>query len=317
MTMKKLIILTIALLMGGVAMAQEPAPQSIECYTVYSITNVALTPNVPNAGNGRFSVSDSKIVRFSPGNLNYDAGTKQFYFHADQYSFYKNTECNEGDMDLDTDLFGYGTSGYGEGLRDPNANYPTICWGDDFAEPNRMAPVDIAGTHFDWGVHNAIKYGEQTFQAGEWRTLTLAEWQYLVYQRPNADKLYSAAIVNGNVGLIILPDDWVLPAGSQFTTGLSFNHLGVSRAPQNTYTGEAWTVMENAGAVFLPAAGCIGKVGGGYEHIPNYCCYITATQGADVNTMYRMDFGHEDITPRIQTTTKNTRSSVRLVQDWK
>lgn len=316
--MKKLWILTVSLLVGSVVWAATPDPLTTECETVYSITSASLSPEMPTAGNGRFSVSDSKIVRFSPGNLNYDAGTKVFYFHADQYSFYKNTECNEGNMDLDTDLFGYGTSGYGVGLSNPNANYPTICWGDDFAEfPNKMAVGDIAGTQFDWGVHNPIKYGDKNFLADEWRTLTLAEWQYLVYHRPNADKLYSAAIVNGNLGLIILPDDWVLPAGSQFTTGLSYNHLNAARAPQNTYTGEAWTVMENAGAVFLPAAGCIGKVGDGYEHIPNYCCYITATQGADPYTMYRMDFGHEDITPRIQTTTKNTRSSVRLVQDWK
>lgn len=316
--MKKSIILLAAFLIGSVVMAQEPAPQATECYTVYSITNVALTPNVPTAGNGRFSVSDSKIVRFSPGNLRY-AGcptSGHFYFAPNQWEYLAHTYCNCNTGNADTDLFGYGTSGYQVDLAQDNP--PTVCWGDDFDDvANRMAPVDIAGTHFDWGVHNAIKFGTSTYNPEEWRTLTLAEWQYLVYHRPNADKLYSAAVVNGNLGLIILPDDWVLPAGSQFTTGLSFNHLGASRAPQNTYTGQAWTVMENAGAVFLPAAGCIGKVGNDYQHIADYCCYITATQGADVNTMYRMDFGYEDITPRIQTTTKNTRSSVRLVQDWK
>jgi len=56
--------------------------------------------------------------------------------------------------------------------------------------------------------------------------------------------------VNGVKGLILLPDDWMLPDGITFTSGLENNNFRNCK-----YTAEEWTKMEENGAVFLPLAG--------------------------------------------------------------
>ena len=61
-------------------------------------------------------------------------------------------------------------------------------------------------------------------------------------------------------GYVFLPDDWTLPSGATFTA----NTIGFTT---NTYTAESWLVMEEAGAVFLPAAGLrYGSVSGVGTH---------------------------------------------------
>ena len=82
-----------------------------------------------------------------------------------------------------------------------------------------------------------------------WTMLTGAEWSYLLASgRASAADKNALGTVNGVHGLIILPDDWTLPDGLSFTGNLF--HFD-----DNTYTAEQWTLMANAGAVFLPAGG--------------------------------------------------------------
>ena len=102
----------------------------------------------------------------------------------------------------------------------------------------------------DWAWHNAISNGGNV--AHQWRTLTNAEWDYLLNSRTNALSKRGIGNINGVGGLIILPDSWTLPSGCpQFTTGLSSNENWT----RNSYTLDQWAEMEAAGAVFLPAAG--------------------------------------------------------------
>lgn len=86
-----------------------------------------------------------------------------------------------------------------------------------------------------------------------WDVLTSAEWSYLLaYGRTNADDLNALGTVNGKKGLIILPDGWVQPAGIPVYRTVDETGIGYE---YNVYSAEQWSVMANAGAVFLPCAG--------------------------------------------------------------
>lgn len=100
---------------------------------------------------------------------------------------------------------------------------------------------------------------------GPWFVLTGDEWWYLFRERENAEVLFAHATVNGTKGLIILPDNWQKPIGSQLTLDKSMtftwnpNQLRYSSSyindgsyDKNTYNVNEWEVLEFAGAVFLP-----------------------------------------------------------------
>ena len=170
---------------------------------------------------GPFSVSETKTVMFSSGNLQYQPSTKTWRFAEHQWEVIG--EGNNLNIPIPSaswiDLFGWGTG-----------NNPTLLSTD----------VNDFSTFTDWGV-NAISNGGN--KSNMWRTLTKDEWEYLFFSRPNAATLYGLGYVNEMYGTILLPDDWTLPAGASFT------------GKYDIYTKEQWSVMEAAGAVFLPAAG--------------------------------------------------------------
>jgi len=130
---------------------------------------------------GAFSVSATKKVYFSQGNLLYNESTKIWLFAAHQYST------------SDFERFGWGTG-----------NNPTQTTGSYY----------LYSTFTDWGV-NKISNGQNT--ANLWRTLSKEEWQYLLQTRNKANILYGQGKVNDVQGLIILPDNWSTPSGMSFT----------------------------------------------------------------------------------------------------
>ena len=81
-----------------------------------------------------------------------------------------------------------------------------------------------------------------------WRTLSYAEWEYLINGRLGARQKFALAAVHGVRGLLLLPDRWILPAGCSFIAG-------VGDWSRNVYTDAQWNLMEGYGAVFLPCAG--------------------------------------------------------------
>jgi len=218
-----------------------------------------------------FSVSDSIKVYFSQGNLQYQASSKTWRFAEHQWDFVGDSVLGnvyEDGIKSDNanispvyngwiDLFGWGTSGYNS--KNPymtSTNYSD--YGDGYN--------DIAGTNYDWGVYNAISNGGN--QAGQWRTLTYDEWCYLISTRANASSKKGVARVNGVNGLILLPDEWALPEGIVFTSGVvDVAHVySEYYATVNSYTTSDWSKMEANGAVFFPAAGFhegtyVGNVG--------------------------------------------------------
>lgn len=237
-----------------------------------------------------FSVGETAIIQFSPGNLQYCASSNSFRFAEHQYDFVGDdtkgnvyvgaAKCNNALISSSytgwIDLFGFGTSGY-------NGKYPymTSANATDYGNGN----TDIAATDYDWGVYNSI--GEDP--AGTWRTLTKDEWVYLCNTRPNASLLKGQATVNGVTGLMLLPDGWIIPEGLTFRSG---TNIGYS---VNTYDSDQWPLMEDAGAIFLPAAGfrkeyVINNVG-------VYSYYRSSTH-VDSEKAYTLNFYASDIKPQ-------------------
>lgn len=99
----------------------------------------------------------------------------------------------------------------------------------------------------DW--HEYVRFDDWGSRiGGGWRTPTAQEWHYLLFERKDADQKHTVATVNGMPGLMLLPDDWVLPEGYTLVSG-------ATSWDANSYTASQWDEMERAGAVFLPAAG--------------------------------------------------------------
>ena len=198
------------------------------------------------ASTARFSVSDIKQVRFSRGNLQYQASTDTWRFAVHQYDYIGADNANiSSTYGGWIDLFGWGTSGWNSGA---------ICyqpWSTSTNSSDYFPGGDYTNNLYgdyanaDWGVYNAISNGGN--RAGLWRTLTTEEWIYLINTRANASSKYGFAVIDGRYkGLIILPDIWKIPDGLTFVSGDD---------NQNEYTLEQWSQMESAGALFLPAAG--------------------------------------------------------------
>lgn len=120
----------------------------------------------------------------------------------------------------------------------------------------------------DWGSH--IGDG--------WRTLSWNEWIYVLRDRNNAASKCGAATVCGVHGMVLLPDNW---NGGTFKAG--FNGW-----IKNVYDASLWPDMEDAGAVFLPAAG--KRYGTEVSNVGMSAYYWSSTPGNE-DVAYGMGFG--------------------------
>ena len=201
-----------------------------------------------------FSVSETKKVYFSQGNLQYQASTQAWKFAEHQYDI-----IGEDNASISSsyagwiDLFGWGTSGWNS-RANAYQPYSTSTDYEDYSpggsKSNNLTD-DYANA--DWGVYNKISNGGN--QAGQWRTLTNDEWYYVIKKRANASSKNGVASVNEVNGLILLPDEWTLPEGIVFTSGVVDDYGSEYYALVNSYTASEWAKLEANGAVFLPAAG--------------------------------------------------------------
>ena len=213
---------------------------------------------------GKFTINDNgDQIQFSQGNLQYQAGTNTWRFAENQwdmvgmgygqidesYACYIGGTVEESDNSQISssysgwiDLFGWGTGNIPTKTSTDNSDYSTFT---------------------DWGV-NIISNGGST--ANQWRTLTDEEWVYILETRENASNKYGVGTVSGNNGVILLPDDFTLPADLSFTSGVHSDYSWGYFRQVNEYSLEQWMRMEANGAVFLPAAGdrlgtVVGDVG--------------------------------------------------------
>ena len=215
---------------------------------------------------GKFSVSPTKKVSFSQGNLQYNAAQNVWRFATNQYDFVGDasngnviigaTACNNAKISNDyngwIDLFGWGTGDNPTCATGTYAHYKTFT---------------------DWG-SNAIYNGGN--KVNLWRTLSFDEWTYMLHGRKNAAKLFALGRIRYSAsndtinGLILLPDNWKKPddVNIVFCTdnGMEwFENYGswyhntsdnnTSNFHDNKFDLDEWAKLESAGAVFLPAAG--------------------------------------------------------------
>ena len=205
-----------------------------------------------------FSVSATKTVTFSPGNLQYHPANNEWRFAQNQTDYIG--EDNAGISATYNgwiDLFGWGTG-----------NNPT----------NNSTDYEDYPTFVDWGVNKIGNDAPNT-----WRTLTYEEWKYIINERSNASNLKGVAQVNGVNGLILLPDNWICPSGVTFKSGFHNNDGIEYYADYQTISSSEWTKLEASGAVFLPAAGY--RYGSDVGIVQNYGNYWSATE-------YRSDYSY-------------------------
>lgn len=173
------------------------------------------------------------------------------------------------------DLFGWATSGWNNTAVDANAvNYQPYAANKNYqygpsitnmANGHSWSESD-ATKNYDWGVYNAISNGGNT--PGKWRTLTQTEWYYLLNSRnsshgmPTIKGQSNARCAKANIttgggtvnGLIVFPDNYDGPTTDTDditwgTMNISTNHTDITLT---TCTEAGWTVLEQAGCIFLP-----------------------------------------------------------------
>ena len=255
---------------------------------------------------GVFSVGEGRQVRFSKGNLNcYTHNGGEWSFADHQYDVRGNGNLVEiGDainIGDHLDLFCWSTTTNQYGITGFRATSE-----EDY---NAL----FAAPYADWGSNPALV----STLGSSWQTLSQPEWTYLLCERPNATERVAYANVNGQLGIIVLPDEWTKPADFNLLTaadnGIALITEGYApsyAAPDagisniNAYTAAQWAQLEEAGAVFLPTTGILGILGNGNAIViegNNYGCYwsssditFTGYEGQAFSVLFN---GEGDIVP--------------------
>lgn len=256
---------------------------------------------------GVFSVSDTKQVRFSKGNLQatYDGTKWTWAFAENQWDYIgkaaANTSINGNGTISGTgtvDLFGWvgGSSSFtGAAQYGINSSVTDSEYGNSNSDALKS----------DWGTL-AISNGGNTANSG-WRTLTSAEWTYLFNGRTSVTTRYCKATVNSMSGVVLFPDSYTHPEG---VTDPASTNTADAAYTTNTWISDDWSKMETAGCVFLPAAGIRGMItvdnAGSKGH---YC----SSSSDDTNKAYYVSFLSDYLQPAYSTF-RYFGGSVRLVR---
>lgn len=266
---------------------------------------------------GAFSVSETQVVYFSQGPLQFNStlGTHEcadgttkpgtWRFAANQYdvvgdmntgNVYENgVKCSNTKASATytgwQDMYCWGASGY-NGIEPYKANRPST--------------TSIAGTNYDWGVYNAISNGGNT--PGLWRTPTRTEWDYMFNQRPNAKQLNAPAVVEGMYGLVVLPDDWDPPAGLSLVT------TSTQYYTDNVFTAAQWQEMENAGAVFIPSGGWFSWNSSMWISYFRETGELWASTGSSTSSQHDVQWGN-DRQAYLSASSTHVLEQLRLVSD--
>jgi len=238
---------------------------------------------------GQFTVAVGTKVAFAPGNLQatYNGSTWNWHLAANQWDCIGDATGNTKVTDSSpfisenatVDLFGWSTNTTTFGIHSSNVG------------------TTYSGAFKEWG--NNIGTG--------WRTLSQAEWTYLLNTRSTTSTIrYAKATVNSINGIILLPDDWS-------TSYHSLNSINSAEAnySTNTVTSDNWVNdFEAHGAVFLPAAGDRSGVNVVNEE---QGFYWSSTSAGEYNA-YNVHFTSSALFPSADFS-RATGCSVRLVRD--
>ena len=215
---------------------------------------IVIEPDAPATPKFTVGMDGDKpiTVEFAPGNLYYDGSSWQF--EANQWDFRtyaSKNSCIGGSVTTD------GTPAGHWGLFGWSGSTGSATYGMSTSQGNS----DYSGDFKDWG---GLAIGD--YAANTWRTLSQAEWDYLL-ARSNGSLTTCVTLSDVSVsGLVILPD-------------------GSSATASDITTRSA---LADAGAVFLPAAG--GRDGTFVHDVGSFGSYWSGTPGGG----YEDDKGYED-----------------------
>lgn len=206
---------------------------------------------------GSFSVSDTKKVHFSHGNLRYTVNTGIWDFYPNQYDCASSYDANV------ISLFNWG-------YNETNSIIPNACTTENVTRTSGNLIYNE-----DWGYVVGDK--------NTWRTLTTEEWQYLfnegAYANANRAGLYAYGVtVAGKANCTVLYPD-------------GFSGTKVSNGDLTSYdTASEWEDAQNEGVVCLPAVGFrstesvnyVGQTGTywsstAYNNVKAYIMYIDSS----------------------------------------
>ena len=304
-------------------------------------SNVALT-HIDGLLTGKFSVSATKKVQFSKGNLQYtkkgttwdNTGTWSFMEKQWDTVEYQGSDPTADYANKDVvSLFCWGTAGhsFASGYGTAYQPWATI---ENTSTTNYYGPTDgtsgLTGTYAqgDWGT-NAISNGGNTANSG-WRTLSKDEWEWLLGPYPDtsttpnpgtncrtsstigstANARWVKATVHSKKGLIIFPDEINWDATTMGDAPTNINIQGGSFSSYSL-TDVKWSALESAGCVFLPAAGNRAVL---FVHNnPVHGTYWSTTRDSPGGAL-RVYFSDDEVKPYNVDATC-TGKSVRLVYD--
>lgn len=229
---------------------------------------------------GVFSVSDTKKVHFSHGNLRYTVSSGIWDFYPNQY------DCQTA---YDANVISLFTWGYDK----EKSIIPDGCTLDNVSRTSGNLL-----SYEDWG--------SQVGDYNTWRTLTTEEWQYLfnegVYANATREGLYAYGVtVAGKENCTVLYPD-------------GFSGTKVSNGDLTSYdTVSEWEAAQSEGVVCLPAVGsrntaAVNNVG----NLGNYW----SSSAYDYRYAYHMYFDNDKINPGT-ISFRDSGFAVRLVADIK
>lgn len=198
---------------------------------------------------GLFSVSSTKQVHFSKGNLQAttsDLGVNWTWsFAPNQYTWIGNTVANTAINGKGTvssngsiDLFGYST--------DNANNFFGII---NSKRDNYYPDGPTRGPFLDWGV-NSIG----GCSANYWYTMEKSNWEYLLNARTTPR--FAKVSVNGVNGMLLFPDNfsWNTITMGEMPSTVD-NTSGNYNSTNCSISLERWSILEATGVVFLPGTG--------------------------------------------------------------
>ena len=186
-----------------------------------------------------FTVAQGKQITFSGGNLQYTQSTQTWAFAEHQYDMFGDANVSGSALADKIDLFGW------------SGSMGSAKWGISTSQSNSA----YSGDFVDWGTNTIGTDAPNT-----WRTLTHDEWDYLLKKRLDAAQFNGVARIQFGEnkyanGLVLLPDNWICPAGVTFKSGFAGEWSVQAYADYQTFTLTDWLELEASGAVFLPASG--------------------------------------------------------------